>query len=362
MRRSERNGTIELLRFMFCLVVVCYHIGNRVEKIAGSANDFFPNGLLGVEFFFLVSGAMMARHARTLASPEPPVARTTSYLKRKLFRLLPYHLVIFALMLVYVLVIKPIPSGEIPSRLLEYLPNFLLLQKSGLYGRELISPEWYLAAMLVCMLPLYYLTARHQAAFTRIWCPLLAMISISYIMQSTGGMSKLEDYLLGGAVSKAYLRAFGELALGEFCYEVSVWLGRLRFRRGGRLALTAVELLCWGVVLVFTVLPYNRSFDANMLVILAIGLTLTLSGATHRLPNGKLVSWLGRMSLPVYMFQALPLRIMYSYPAAWPKKMMILVALCSILLPAIPYEWLCRGLDRAITRKRAALRPDTDAV
>lgn len=353
--QTKRNGTVELLRFLFCMVVVFYHIHNRTGNIFGKDDLFFANGRLGVEFFFLLSGILMAKHAHKHFGSPHPVSETTLYMKNKLFQLLPYHLVIFPITLICVLAINPLPFDGVLTRLLEYLPNFMLLQKSGLNARELLTPEWYLAAMLVAMLPLYYLTVRCQTAFTKIWCPLLAMVIVCYIMQATGGMSKLNTYLVGGAVSKAYLRAFAELALGEFCFEIASWLKRLRLKWFCRSVMTLVEIICYVTVLVFTTLAYERSYDANMLLLLAIGLTLTFSEQTYLRIHGSVVSWLGKMSLPIYMFSALPLTLMYQYPASWSREIMILVAILTTVLPAIPYHYLCKALDKVITKKRAAL-------
>ena len=65
----KRNGKIELLRFIASVYVLMFHIDKYVLKLPPFkfSNEislaFFPHGSVGVEFFFLVSGYLMARTA-----------------------------------------------------------------------------------------------------------------------------------------------------------------------------------------------------------------------------------------------------------------------------------------------------------
>ena len=51
--KKKRIGELDLFRFVFMLVVVLYHFETGA----------FPYGSIGVEFFFVLSGLLMARHA-----------------------------------------------------------------------------------------------------------------------------------------------------------------------------------------------------------------------------------------------------------------------------------------------------------
>ena len=65
---SGRNGSVELLRFLFTSVIILFHINldlwdqDKVAAVAGGVPvAFFYHGNLGVEFFFLVTGFLMAK-------------------------------------------------------------------------------------------------------------------------------------------------------------------------------------------------------------------------------------------------------------------------------------------------------------
>ena len=65
MTHKKRNGTIDILRFLFCIGILLFHIEKYIFEEPSLKNgihfDFFPHGSIGVEFFFLVTGWLMAK-------------------------------------------------------------------------------------------------------------------------------------------------------------------------------------------------------------------------------------------------------------------------------------------------------------
>lgn len=55
---KQRNGIIDLMRFIFCIGIVFGH-GRYLGNPTGTV-PFAQGGYLGVEFYFLVSGFLMA--------------------------------------------------------------------------------------------------------------------------------------------------------------------------------------------------------------------------------------------------------------------------------------------------------------
>lgn len=67
--RSGRNGNIDLMRFVFCLIIILYHINNRLDLnppfgLSEKYFSFCGEGRIGVEFFFIVSGYLLAVTAK----------------------------------------------------------------------------------------------------------------------------------------------------------------------------------------------------------------------------------------------------------------------------------------------------------
>ena len=52
---KKRNGNIEILRFIFCMLIILVHFPQEVRYFFGAS------GYLGVEFFFMISGLFLGR-------------------------------------------------------------------------------------------------------------------------------------------------------------------------------------------------------------------------------------------------------------------------------------------------------------
>ena len=80
--KKQKNGSVELLRFLFTSIIIFFHINLDLwdqKKIIAVIRDipvtFFNHGNIGVEFFFLVTGWLMAKsiYSRYIQT------KTTSY-------------------------------------------------------------------------------------------------------------------------------------------------------------------------------------------------------------------------------------------------------------------------------------------
>ena len=56
-KQYKKNGELELLRFLFAIMILFYH----TRKICPIDSGIFKHGYFGVEFFFILSGALMAK-------------------------------------------------------------------------------------------------------------------------------------------------------------------------------------------------------------------------------------------------------------------------------------------------------------
>ena len=66
--KKQKNGSVEFLRFLFTSIIIFFHINldlwdqKKVIAVIGDAPvTFFNHGNIGVEFFFLVTGWLMAK-------------------------------------------------------------------------------------------------------------------------------------------------------------------------------------------------------------------------------------------------------------------------------------------------------------
>ena len=85
MELKKRNGEIDVLRFVFSIFIVLYHFGD-VFKV-----DIARFGFIGVEFFFVVSGVLMARTAKLKKE------KYVTFISKKIKSFYPYYFVMHIL-------------------------------------------------------------------------------------------------------------------------------------------------------------------------------------------------------------------------------------------------------------------------
>lgn len=305
---KHRNGTIEIMRFIFCFIIILYHINNRLELPPYESMTFFFHGKIGVEFFFLVSGWLMAKSALKYED-KPILPSTKEFVSKKFFAILPYHLITY-FVCTFSMLYKGRRNGIefLFKRFCETLPNFFFLQKSGIVSEEIITPEWYIAAMLWMMLLIFPLILKYKGKFTKYACPIITILLIGYMIHDKNQLGGMGRFLFSKTISKAYVRAFAEMCGGVFCYEVSMYMKKLNFTKADRVAFTVIEAVCYILPIVYAASSWENDYESFAFYSLAIAVTITFSGISYTTKplSGSVSDFLGRMSLPLYFAQSVP--------------------------------------------------------
>ena len=158
----KRNGKIELLRFLFSIGVLCLHIQKYIPGEVSLKNgihfSFFPHGAIGVEFFFVLSGFLMAASVffdKEEQKQLPLGTATVRFISGKFTSLLPMRLMVFVVMFALTVFTESWGFGAIVKNFISYIPGLFLVQMSG-FGEGYINHiEWYLSAMLIGMFVIY---------------------------------------------------------------------------------------------------------------------------------------------------------------------------------------------------------------
>ena len=139
----KRNGKVDFLRFVFSIVVMLFHIRGKYHiKILYDGFitlTFFNRGNLGVEFFFVLSGFLMARsvfHANQ-QNRELSVARsTTQFIKRKFIPLMPMNIAATGILFIISCVLGNLSFIPALEKLLRAIPGLFFIQISGMRPRH----------------------------------------------------------------------------------------------------------------------------------------------------------------------------------------------------------------------------------
>ena len=332
---QNRNGTIEILRFIFIWVVVCYHANPMF-----SFSKFFTGGFMAVEFFFILSGFFMAHAAK-----KPPVDQTGrdafDFLKHKISAIYPSFLICF---ITGFIVREYFGAGYVSShflyRVIYSFGELGFLQMAGYPAYCVTGVGWYLSALFLCMLFLYPLLRKYQSVFVFVLAPLLSIFLIGFMVRTNGNVN-VPDYLYFDVVYKGVLRGTADICLGCMCFYLCCYWKTLSWTRAGKRALTCVEVFCYAAALFMTTVSHVRPFSVFIVVLFVLSVAATMSGKTLLAGklDGKVSLFLGEWSVTVFFSHFYWLDILQHEGGAWPWQMRVVAYLLLVAATSV-FNWL----------------------
>lgn len=351
--KKARNGKIEIFRFLFSIAILLFHLGKYILGEAkcgeGVLLSLFVHGSIGVEFFFLVSGYLMAKSANKLQcnnnrplDAQTIAGETWKFILSKYKGIWFYHVTAWVPTLILYCCIHAKSTIDCIRIFLESIPSLFLLQMSGI---KCISPnhiEWYLSAMIIAMFLVYPILLRFNKSFSRIWAPFGALIIVGYLSHTTGRLTGVSVWL--GITYKSVCRAVADLCLGVASYELSQYLSTKRFTRREKIYLSVLEYGCYGFVYIFMLLTLDYKYEVYALAALFLAVTISFSNASFgaKLFSNQIVFWLGEISLPIYVSQVFVITIITNYMAHFPNHFLVIFGLLSVILLAVTMYWIKR--------------------
>lgn len=315
---QKKNSSIELLRFLFTSIIIFFHINldlwdqkKTVAVVEGFRITFFKYGNIGVEFFFLLTGCLMARsiykkrQEKGFASESFPelVRESLQFTLHKARTIMPFYLTACALTPAARLIVGKHLSL---SYFIKRLPSLLFLQRIGL-GRPFIGCTWYLSSMIITLPFVYILCRRFYKAYTRAVAPVLCAGLLIAIIILTGSLGDIDDWFL--FTYKTNIRAFAEMSMGTAAFELSRLIqGRVRsvFTRA---AITLTALVSLALSITYMCSAAGSKYGLVCFYLLFILLVAAFSGEgllCHAdIFHSPLFTWLGALSLPMYVSQTL---------------------------------------------------------
>lgn len=310
--KSQRNGKIEFYRFVFSIYVLLMHTAMYIIEPEYTDEDiisFFARGAMGVEFFFLVSGYLMAQTVYKIRLANPEKANTFEaieglrFLRKKYFSILPQHLVVFPLTFIAYALVKDFTIIETIKKAIDSVPGLFLMQSTGLTYTTPNHVTWYISSMLIAMAVIYPVLRKHYTNFTKYIAPVGAILIVGYIMHETKRLTGVFTWM--GIGFKGVLRAIVEISLGTSAFELSRFLAEKEFTKKQKLLLTMGEVGCFVLVTMYVLSRLSNKYEVYALALLFVMVSLCFSGQTLdlKLYNNKLSFFLGKISLPIYLSQ-----------------------------------------------------------
>ena len=296
---KPRNGAIDFWKFVFSIMVVQFHSSN----LPAVKTTPFVGAAIAVEFFFLVSGFLMAASVSRYHEDEIVVGRDSRrFMLHKIKGLCPEIFIAWGIgFVVQHIARKNVTPASLAKDLMTGVWDMFFLRESGLEGFKANPAAWYISAMLLAMLVLIPLFLKNRDVFVNVWAPVLAIAALGYLSKNVGDLRGPTDWL--GLCYKGWLRAVGELCMGVICWGICQKIKNLPYTRLARLLLTMLELFCYLGVIAWSYEHKGSQMDFVMLLLFAIGVVVTFSGQSllSSVFNKPLVYFLGKISFPVYL-------------------------------------------------------------
>ena len=318
MKVNNRNGFIEFCRFVFALCVVSHHS----IFFEGHGHIPFIGGYIACEFFFILSGFLMAG---SISKEENSEESSVLFAVKKIKKIYPYFFVAWITsFIIYHFINGSLQISNVLIDLLRGLPQLFLLSMAGLSGGNLgfydyVGTGWYSSAYLISILVLYPIMKKCKKI--DFWCgsiaPLVTLIGYGYIGYHYGFMGVVNE-----RIPIAYLgcvRALAGISLGCFCYFLVVQCKKYKTTVAGKHIFGGIQLLLL-VISLLLMEKYEGFNDIIQLFVFATLIVVTFGFDTYvnELFKNKLSYSLGQFSMVIFVTQSLA--YMYpilKYPTDW---------------------------------------------
>ena len=349
-----RNNIVELGRFIYSLLVLGYHVQMSYsdEKI-----DPFENGALAVEFYFLLSGYFLARSLEKLSKDEKTsfIKKYYLFMKNKITALLNVHLLSI---IVVIIIIACFDTKNFKDIFLPGIPSIFLVHMiivwSGDFDKALIVPEWYLSAMLICMLfmvPIFLLFSK-----------ILKGIYITIILV---GIVIIITLISGFATSWALnnniiydIRAWGEMCVGMFSYYLSIYVKSNNYGDKTMIFFKVLEIFSYCLPVILGIVPINSNNQAYLMVVTMIcvfcAVFITFAEKGNIIENQKVnavFGYLGSISLPIYLFHPVIIKLIDYINDETPRWVKYIIVFPATIILSFLYRIIADWLNKIIKER-----------
>lgn len=377
---KHKNGKIEFMRFAFCLCVIFFHCRNMLKipdfQIGSIPVTFFRRGYIAVEFFFVVSGYLMAKSiyksnhkvpmkkaalsegegrkddslpdVQTKTPAEDDLGLDTAkFIWHKYCSILPYHILVFIPIFFQTIYMKGDTGLLVIKRILKVLPGLFLIQKLGFNYNNINSFEWYISAMLIAMLLLYPICKKYYSMFVHVIAPLGGLYLCGYLIYSYGTLTGASRWI--GFTFACVIRAIAEIALGAVAFEGARVFSHKQISFKMKIGLTAFEVLGYIFVFLFATSALAGEFEIYALLLLVVCVMLSFSEQTfgNHIFNRTLFYRLGEFSLPMYLSQRIALNAVLIHFSDSPWKVQVTL----VLVMTVAAAAICKILGDYIVKK-----------
>lgn len=352
-RRSNKNNSIEFLRFVLCVVVFLHHAGHA------NRTHIFRGGYQAVDVFFVISGMFLMNHfqKRGVPADSSPEREAVRYFWNRIRRCMPAY--VFAWLLN--LVTKSCILGEysLGYGIKRGIWELILLKCAGLgRGFAINNVSWYVSALCLASLPIYWILCRlgnkgHTDKHTLFAAPVIFALCAVYMLMGKGSFwywTQPAVFLTFG-----FIRAFGDMGIGCTAAAVIRRLNeRLQPSKMRDCLATVFEGAGW--LLVIAHMYFCSGYSDAAVPVTAACLLISMSvnnSYIKRLVNCRISTVLGYYSYPVFLNQMPAIMMLTPKTEAYGTALSSLIIFMILFVFSICSDTAVNGLCRLADRKQS---------
>lgn len=282
---KERND-IYLWRVIFTILIVLHH-----TSFFGANIGMTFGWYLGVEFFFIVSGFLLAEKERKVE------CSAYRYIERRINTIYPYYFIAFVACVLFIDRGKDF-AYRMDVLVSQRLPEMLMIHQMGFQNSTWVnSPDWYISVLLIVSFFAFALLKYNRKLFISIFLPLATIYCLSKCFNASAGLRS------GGALYRGISEINIGIALNYICYETDFTLKRCVKK--------FIEIFSFGAILLTTIKYPNSRWDyiALFLIAVLVYLGFTTESVINYSKN-KIVKYINKLCLPVFLNHYFVLYIM----------------------------------------------------
>lgn len=316
----KRNGALGFWKFVFCMIIVVHYAYFFNPLKADSSSFFFYRGEIAFDFFFLLTGMMLAESVNNIPEgrvfvPQDEWSLIKSLIRRYLPALMLCWAATFAVINVIVWVDGKTLANNFFASLLELLPlhsaGFTILppDPSVLTGYRVMDQAWVFSAVILALAVLYPLYRANRRRFEYYIAPVGGALILCFVFFRTHVLTG--DNLTVLDAKNPYLfffpmgtyKAFGEILAGVSCYVIVRSVRDKKLSKAKTHLLSLVEIGGYLIAIAYMQfmlrfeIPKRYDFLAAGFILLSLSVTLSEKSSLNRLLDNKFFRFLGRFSL-----------------------------------------------------------------
>lgn len=354
--RTARSYGLDIIKlFLTAMVFLSHTMDFRPETITLTSFIRRENtGWFSVHYFFVISGFLMVNsflRKNKENSPENSGKKAIGYVWGRFKGIAPMYYTAFFMSVVFYFGsdITRLAPKVLVNVIYKLIPESFMLNMAGFDDALYLNlPTWYIQAMLICMIPAYYLLSRNRDLFLNVIAPLGALGALVFLYSNPRGT----DFV----IKNQLIRGFCGILSGCAGYKIYEKIRDAEISKKEAYLFTALEIFIYIFCFVGSYTAYISEKNNILSVIpfpVAAAITFSGKSLTGKIFSSPKLKFIGTLSTVIYFNHWLARRIVLTYfsDAGW-RRATFYMALFTIATCVIYYG--LRKLFSLIWRKISA--------